>query len=629
MTLPPFRRPLAVAIAVAGTLAAAGPALAAQVTVTPRLAAPGTQVQITAGGFAPGESLATAFGTLAVGTLTAGPSGSVSALVEVPEELAPGLTELRLTGPQSGVATASFRARTNWAQLGQTAEHGFANGSENVLSPATVTGLTRLFRAPVGDAAAPVRSGPVVASGRVYVGSEDGSVRAFGSISGRERWRRAVGAPVRTTPAAAYRLLFVTSGDRLLALDSATGAVVWKRTLDAELGSPAVSDFGVFVQDANGKVYGLHAVDDELAGIEGGTDLWPARALAATGGRPRTPTIDDERLLTIVDGGASGDVLVVLDSATGAERRRVPLWPAVAIGGTANPASFDAADPVTARVGNATVTIVAPGDVARLQSLATFSARTGDLVGTGKLDAGRTFSTAVALPGTARIGGTTEGVASLGSWATATSVPSTPALVAGGLAFAGAADGVRALSSTTGAVLWTSTGTAAVEAPPAIADGRVYVSSAAGYVDAFALASPPTAGTAAGSFTPSSAKLGGSGAVRLRVAAVSPQRVLRSRRITLRVTCSPACRITADGTARIGGRARSAGAPSWTRVRPVRRDAADGRTVVVRLPIGVRQRKALARALDRGRRVQVRVNVRGAAKGLKTATVTSRVTVRR
>ena len=64
-------------------------------------------------------------------------------------------------------------------------------------------------------------------------------------------------------------------------------------------------------------------------------------------------------------------------------------------------------------------------------------------------------------------------------------------------------------------------------------------------------------------------------------------------------------------------------------MRPVRRDAADGRTVVVRLPIGARQRRALARALEGGRRVQVRVNVRGAAKGLKTATVTRRVTVRR
>jgi hypothetical protein len=285
---------------------------------------------------------------------------------------------------------------------------------------------------------------------------------------------------------------------------------------------------------------------------------------------------------------------------------------------------------VTARGGNATVTIVAPGDVTRLQSIASFSARTGDLLGTGKLDGGRTFSTAVALPGAARIGGTTEGVASLGSWMTATPVPATPALVAGGVAFAGAADGVRALSSETGAVLWSSSGTSAVEAPPAVADGRVYVSSAAGYVDAFALAGPPSAGTAAGAVRPSS----GPGAVRLRVTAVSPQRALRTRRITLRVSCRPACRVTADGTALVVGRSAAAAptgsrAAPWTRVPAVRRNAAEGRTVVVRLPLGARQRKAIAGALQRGRRVRVRVRVQGSAAGLATATVLRRVSVRR
>ncbi len=607
----------------AGVLLSTAPALAAQVTVTPRLGPPGSDVTLDATGFAPGEAIGAAFGTLSVGTVTAGPGGAVSAVVEVPEELAPGLTEVRLTGARGGLATTPFRARTNWAQLGQSAEHGFASGSENVLSPESVAGLTRLWRAATGDPPAAARGGAVVASGRVYAGSEDGNVRAWGAVSGRERWRRSVGAAVRTTPAAAYRRLFVTSGDRVLALDSATGLVAWKRTLGAELGSPVVSDGTVVVQDADGV---LSAIDATT-----GADRWPARSLGVTGGRPRTPTVDDDRILTIADGGASGDALVVLDEATGAERRRVPLWPAVAIGGTANPTSFDAADPVTARAGNATVSIVAPGDVARLQSLATFSVRTGDLLSTGKLDAGRTFTTAVALPGSARIGGTTDGVASLGAWATTTSVPSTPALVAGGLAFAAGADGVRALASDTGAVLWSSSGTSAVEAPPAVSDGRVYVTSASGYVDAFGLASPPAPGTAAGAFTPSSGALAAATAVRLRVSAVSPQRALRTRRITLRVTCTPACRVTADGTALVvgGPRKGASSAGAWGTVRPVRRDLSAGRTVTVRVPLNARQRSAMSAALKRGRRVRVRVRVRGTAKGLRTATVVRRVSVRR
>jgi hypothetical protein len=61
----------------------------------------------------------------------------------------------------------------------------------------------------------------------------------------------------------------------------------------------------------------------------------------------------------------------------------------------------------------------------------------------------------------------------------------------------------------------------------------------------------------------------------------------------------------------------------------VRREAASGRAVTVRLPISARQRRAIAGALDRGRRVRVRVTVRAAAAGLRTATVVKRVAIRR
>jgi hypothetical protein len=51
--------------------------------------------------------------------------------------------------------------------------------------------------------------------------------------------------------------------------------------------------------------------------------------------------------------------------------------------------------------------------------------------------------------------------------------------------------------------------------------------------------------------------------------------------------------------------------------------------VTVRVPLNARQRSAMSAALKRGRRVRVRVRVRGTAKGLRTATVVRRVSVRR
>ncbi|MBK6781457.1 MAG: PQQ-binding-like beta-propeller repeat protein [Gemmatimonadetes bacterium] len=91
-----------------------------------------------------------------------------------------------------------------------------------------------------------VCASPVVSGSAVYVGSSDGQfVQALDAATGTERWRYATGANVLSSPVLAGQRLVVGTeandspwGD-LLALDPATGALVWRLRLEEALyGSP-------------------------------------------------------------------------------------------------------------------------------------------------------------------------------------------------------------------------------------------------------------------------------------------------------------------------------------------------------------------------------------------------------
>src|SRR5207253_11265635 len=67
----------------------------------------------------------------------------------------------------------------------------------------------------------------------VFVGSLDRSVSAIDALSGKVRWKRVTSGSVKTSPAVAGGLVFVTSLDdstgkaRLSALDVSTGLTRW------------------------------------------------------------------------------------------------------------------------------------------------------------------------------------------------------------------------------------------------------------------------------------------------------------------------------------------------------------------------------------------------------------------
>ncbi|MCD6304355.1 MAG: PQQ-like beta-propeller repeat protein, partial [Planctomycetes bacterium] len=91
--------------------------------------------------------------------------------------------------------------------------------------------------------AGPVASSPVVAAGRVYVGSSDANVYCLDFATGRKIWSFTTGGAVEAAPTYLAGTLYVGSDDTFLyALDAATGELRWKfETQDKIVG--AVSFF--------------------------------------------------------------------------------------------------------------------------------------------------------------------------------------------------------------------------------------------------------------------------------------------------------------------------------------------------------------------------------------------------
>lgn len=165
-----------------------------------------------------------------------------------------------------------------------------------------------------------IRSTPVVAGGRLFIGSLDGHVYAFDPRTGRELWRFRAAAAVDGSPAVRGGTVYVTDhASTLYALDAAAGGLRWTVRTGPDLpfpwgfesgdlyaSSPTIADGRVYFGAGDGRVY---AVDAETGAVE-----WRAR----TGGRVRsTPAVNGGRVYV----GSADGVVYALDAASGA-----PVW---------------------------------------------------------------------------------------------------------------------------------------------------------------------------------------------------------------------------------------------------------------------------------------------------------------
>ena len=153
---------------------------------------------------------------------------------------------------------------------------------------------------------------PRLRDGVVYVGSEEGVVRAVDADTGEVRWRQEMGmdesgGPTGPAVEAVDGTAVYVVTDRLLALDPATGDRLWYfGDGGGSIGSAAVHDGVAYVGDG-----------DAVRAVEDGAELW-----SATPGARSYPgvTVDDGRVFV-----AAGTSLLRLDADEGGERWRVDV----------------------------------------------------------------------------------------------------------------------------------------------------------------------------------------------------------------------------------------------------------------------------------------------------------------
>ena len=99
---------------------------------------------------------------------------------------------------------------------------------------------------------------PAVSNGRAYVVSEDGTVVALDSATGAVIWTAPTGAPNEALPAIADDLVYVpTNGSSLVTLDAASGAVRWTAPTVGVPYAPVIAHGVVLVGTSVGVLYAI------------------------------------------------------------------------------------------------------------------------------------------------------------------------------------------------------------------------------------------------------------------------------------------------------------------------------------------------------------------------------------
>lgn len=191
----------------------------------------------------------------------------------------------------------------------------------------------------VRELESPVWAGLAFRGGSVFVGSDDGKVRALQAETGEVLWETATGGPVRARPTPAREGLLVHSDDGVLyALDPESGAVRWQSRVE----EAPVERVAVGAPESRYDHYGSSAVS-EGGTVYVGSHEGALHALdAATGARRWTFEVGDAVTSTpalsggrVFIGSFDGNVYAV-DATTGQELWRygtgggVPSSPAVA-----------------------------------------------------------------------------------------------------------------------------------------------------------------------------------------------------------------------------------------------------------------------------------------------------------
>jgi outer membrane protein assembly factor BamB len=148
---------------------------------------------------------------------------------------------------------------------------------------------------------------PIVAAGRVFVGSLEGAAFALGADDGATLWQRALPGPTISSAAVVGgRVAFACITGEVVALDAAAGTQVWLYDAGRAItGAPCAVDGRILVGTQDGRVHALEAATGAVAWVS--EKLGPSihGGLAAADGRVFTVT-EDMRVhaLSLADGSS-------------------------------------------------------------------------------------------------------------------------------------------------------------------------------------------------------------------------------------------------------------------------------------------------------------------------------------
>jgi outer membrane protein assembly factor BamB len=167
-----------------------------------------------------------------------------------------------------------------WTQTGGNARHNLGH----LAGPAS---LNRVWTADAGDGGdeAAMTSRPIIVGGTVYTLDATATVSAFDAGSGARRWQTSLAREGERgregfgggLAAAGGRLYAATGFGEVLALDPASGEIVWRKSFGAPFRAAPAVDGGVVVAiTRDNRAFGLSA--------ESGETLWRLEAAASTVG---------------------------------------------------------------------------------------------------------------------------------------------------------------------------------------------------------------------------------------------------------------------------------------------------------------------------------------------------------
>jgi outer membrane protein assembly factor BamB len=128
----------------------------------------------------------------------------------------------------------------------------------------------------------PIIGGPLVAAGKVYIGSSDGMVYGLDAVSFDKVWDFATGDKIWSTPAIDGDTLYIGSFDKkLYALNASDGSKKWEfRTEGAIISTPLVYDNTVYIGSFDRHLYAVNSANGEL--------IWQFPAADEDGNKPES-----------------------------------------------------------------------------------------------------------------------------------------------------------------------------------------------------------------------------------------------------------------------------------------------------------------------------------------------------